>query len=114
MALGFIFLRNLLLNLKGIKDTQCGFKMFKKEAALKIINKLKIFNQQRKVKTSSVSAGFDLEFLFLAQKLGFKIKEIQVTWKHVETKNVSFLKDAIETLRDIIKIKYFQIKGYYS
>jgi len=114
MALGFIFLRNLLLNLKGIKDTQCGFKMFKKEAALKIINKLKIFNQQRKIKTSSVSAGFDLEFLYIAQKLGFKIKEIPVIWKHVETKNVSFLKDAIETLKDIIKIKYFQIKGYYS
>jgi len=114
MALGFIFLRNLLLNLKGIQDTQCGFKMFEKNAALKIIEKLKVFRQKKNIKTSSVSAGFDLEFLFLAQKLGFKIKEVPVSWKHVETKNVSFLKDAIETLKDIIKIKYFQIKGYYS
>lgn len=114
MALGFIFLRNILLNLKGIKDTQCGFKMFKKDAALKIIKKLKVFGQKRKTKTSSVSAGFDLEFLFLARRLSFKIKEVPVSWKHVETKNVSFLKDATETLKDIFKIKYFQIKGYYS
>jgi len=105
MALGFIFLRNIILNLKGIKDTQCGFKMFKKEASLKIINQLKVFNQKRNINTSSVSAGFDLEFLFIAQKLGFQIKEIPVSWKHVETKNVSFLKDALETMIDIIKIK---------
>ena len=105
MALGFIFLRNILLNLKEIKDTQCGFKMFKKEASLKIINQLKVFNQKRNIKTSSVSAGFDLEFLFIAQKLGFKIKEIPVSWKHVETKNVSFFKDTLETIIDIIKIK---------
>jgi Glycosyltransferases involved in cell wall biogenesis len=105
MALGFIFLRNLLLNLKGIKDTQCGFKMFKKDIALKIIKRLKVFAQKKKVKNSSVSAGFDLEFLFLAQKLGFKIKEIPVIWKHVETKNVSFFKDTLETIVDILKIK---------
>jgi len=113
MALGFIFLRNILLNLKDLKDTQCGFKMFKKDAALKIIKKLKVFSQKRKIKTSSVSAGFDLEFLFLAQKLGMEIKEIPVTWKHVETKNVRFLKDALESLKDMVKIKYFQIKGSY-
>jgi len=105
MALGFIFLRNFLLNLKGIKDTQCGFKMFKKDVALKIINKLKVFSLKRKVKNSSVSAGFDLEFLFIAQKLNLKIKEVPVIWKHVETKNVSFLKDTLETIIDIIKIK---------
>jgi len=114
MALGFIFLRNLLLDLRGIKDTQCGFKIFKKSTALKIIKKLKVFSQRKKVKNSSVSAGFDLEFLFLAQKLGFNIKEVPVSWKHVETKNVSFLKDVTETVKDIIKIKYFQIKGFYS
>ena len=114
MALGFIFLRNMLLDFKEIQDTQCGFKMFEKNVALKIIKKLRVFGKKRKVKSSSVSAGFDLEFLFLGQKLGFKIKEVPVSWKHVETKNVSFLKDVIETLKDIIKIKYFQIKGYYS
>jgi len=107
MAVGFIIIRNLFLNLKGIKDTQCGFKLFKTSAALKIVNNLKVFHNNRQASGSSVTAGFDLEFLFLASKLRFKIAEIPVSWRHVETKNVSFIKDTIETLKDIIKIKLY-------
>ncbi|MGB9707271.1 MAG: glycosyltransferase [Microgenomates group bacterium] len=114
MALGFILIRNLLIGLKGIKDTQCGFKLFKKDIALKIIDKLVVFQQKRKVKGSSVSAGFDLEFLFLANFLGYKIKEVPVIWYHVETKNVNFFKDSFETLIDIFKIKINQILGKYK
>lgn len=113
MAKGFIIIRDLFLSLKGIKDTQCGFKLFEKEAALKIIDKLKIFSQKKSVKGSSVSAGFDLEFLFLAQKLGFKIKEVPVVWHHVETKNVNFIKDSLETLNDILKIKLLSLQKKY-
>ncbi len=115
MAVGFIFIRNLVLNLKGIKDTQCGFKLFKKSAALKIIDHLKVFhNNNRQATGSSVTAGFDLEFLFLAAKLGYQIAEIPVSWRHVETKNVSFIKDTIETLKDILKIKYIDLTKKYN
>lgn len=114
MAFGFIVIRDLLINLKGIRDTQCGFKIFKKDVALQIIDKLKVFHERRKAVGSSVSAGFDLEFLFLANKLGHKIKEVPVTWKHVETKNVNFIKDSIETLIDMTKIKYFDLLGKYA
>jgi glycosyltransferase involved in cell wall biosynthesis len=113
MAKGFIIIRNILIGLHGIKDTQCGFKLFKKDEALKIINNLKVFHEKKKAKGSSVSAGFDLEFLFLAQKYRFKIKEVPVIWRHVETKNVNFIKDSIETLIDILKIKINEIKGKY-
>ncbi len=114
MAKGFIIIRNILIGLKGVKDTQCGFKLFEKKAALKIINNLKVFKSNRKVKGSSVSAGFDLEFLFLASKYQFKIKEVPVIWKHVETKNVNFIKDSLETLNDILKIKYYSLTGKYN
>jgi len=114
MAVGFIFIRNLVLNLKGIKDTQCGFKLFNKSAALKIVNNLKVFHNNRQASGSSVTAGFDLEFLFLAAKLRYQIAEIPVSWRHVETKNVSFIKDTIETLKDIIRIKYFDLTKKYN
>ncbi|MDH7476730.1 MAG: glycosyltransferase [Microgenomates group bacterium] len=114
MARGFIFIRNFLVGLGKIKDTQCGFKLFERKSALKIIKKLIVFNQKRKIKDSSVSAGFDLEFLFVAQKFGFKIKEVPVIWHHVETKNVNFLKDSFEALIDIIKIKLADIQGKYK
>jgi len=114
MAIGFIYIRNIFIGLKGIKDTQCGFKLFKKEAALQIIENLRVFKHRHKIRGSSVSAGFDLEFLFLAFKFGYKTKEVPVTWRHVETKNVNFFKDSIETLKDIFKIKYNDLKGQYT
>ncbi|MFH0979698.1 MAG: glycosyltransferase [Candidatus Roizmanbacteria bacterium] len=114
MAKGFIVIRNLIIGLKGIRDTQCGFKLFEKKAATTVINNLRVFHNNRKAKGSSVSAGFDLEFLFLAQKFGYKIKEAPVIWRHVETKNVNFITDTVETLKDILKIKYFDLKGQYE
>ncbi len=113
MAVGFIFVRNILIGLKGIKDTQCGFKLFEKKAALSILERLRVFNSKKKAQGSSVSAGFDLEFLFLAKKLGYKIKEIPVIWRHVETKNVNFMKDSLESLKDIITIRFFDLTGRY-
>jgi len=114
MAKGFIFVRNLIIGLKGIKDTQCGFKLFKKEAALEIIDKLKVFHEKKTATGSSVSAGFDIEFLFLAKRNGYSIVEVPVIWQHVETKNVHFVTDSIETIIDIIRIKYYHLSGKYE
>ncbi len=113
MAVGFIYIRDLFIGLRGIKDTQCGFKLFDRNAANTIIDRLRVFHNRRKAKGSSVTAGFDLEFLFLANKLGYKIKEVPVVWKHVETKNVNFINDSLETLKDILLIKYYDLKKKY-
>lgn len=114
MAVGFIVVRNFLIGLKNIKDTQCGFKAFKTDKARKIIESLVVFKKSHTVSGSSVSAGFDLEFLFLATKYGYSITEIPVMWKHVETKNVNFITDSLETLKDILEIKYHDIIGAYK
>lgn len=113
MAKGFMILRDFFINLEGLKDTQCGFKVFKREAALKIINHLKVFKTEKIVKGPSVSAGFDLEFLYLAKKFGYRIKEVPVIWYYAETRRVNFIKDSLETLRDIIKIKKFELLKRY-
>jgi len=114
MAYAAIVTRNTIIGLHGIKDTQCGFKLFKKEAALNIFDKLLVFKTKKIIEGSSVSAGFDMEFLFLAVKLKYKIKETPVDWRHVETKNVNFIKDSYETLMDIMRIKYFDLTGKYE
>lgn len=111
---GFTFLRSLIIGLRGIKDTQCGFKGFKKDAAMAIIGKQKVFVKNHQVSGSSVSAGFDLEFLFLAKKLGYTILEVPVTWRHAESKNVSLFKDSFETVRDLFQIRLYDMQGKYS
>src|SRR5207253_83768 len=58
-----------LLTLKGLLDTQCGFKMFTSEAAEGIFKRQTIFG-----------FGFDVEILFIAQKLGYRVFEMPVSW----------------------------------
>jgi dolichyl-phosphate beta-glucosyltransferase len=114
LAFGYILVRDIFIGLNGIKDTQCGFKLFKREVAEKIIGRLVVFRSRREVTGPSVSAGFDLEFLYLASMMGYKIKEVPVIWRHVETKRVNFINDAIETLKDILRIKYYTLRGMYE
>lgn len=114
MALGMITLRGMFLGLGKLRDTQCGFKLFETKAAQKIVNSLKVFKNGKTIQGSSVSAGFDLEFLFVAKKLKYSIAEVPVTWRHVETKNVHFINDSLETLSDMLKIRSFHLQGKYT
>ena len=114
MAKGMIFLRSLIVGISGIADTQCGFKMFTRAAAKQLFERLsKIHSNLREVSGSSVSAGFDVELLYLAQKMGYRIKEVPVNWLYVETRRVSPLKDSIDGFLDLIKIKLRAMKGGY-
>ncbi|MBI2614062.1 MAG: glycosyltransferase [Candidatus Levybacteria bacterium] len=115
MAKGMIFLRTLLVNIHGISDTQCGFKMFKREVALKLFGRInEMHHNFKKVSGSSVTAGFDVELLYLAQKMGYKIKEVPVSWLYVETRRVSPIKDSVEGLIDLIRIKGKSLGGGYN
>jgi glycosyltransferase involved in cell wall biosynthesis len=115
MAKGMVLLRTTLVGIKGISDTQCGFKMFKNSAAQILFKKLnKIHNNFQKVKGSSVSAGFDVEILYIAQKMGYKIKEVPVEWLYVETRRVNPIKDSIAGVMDLIRIKIKDLKGEYK
>ena len=113
MARGFMCLRNLILNL-GIKDTQCGFKAFTKEVANLIFPRLKVFGINRNVSGSTVTAGFDVELLFIAKKLGFKIIEVPVEWHYQETRHINPLKDSWEGLLDLIRIRWNSRQGAYE
>lgn len=113
MAFGFILLRNLILNL-GIADTQCGFKIFTSRAAKNIFPKLKLYDLKKSAHGSTVTAGFDVEILFLAKKMGYKIAEVPVEWHYQETRHVNPLKDSIEGLQDLIKIRINEISGAYK
>jgi glycosyltransferase involved in cell wall biosynthesis len=110
---GLVFVRNILIGLPGIKDTQCGCKGFKRDVAMQIIDKMIIFTKNRHVTGASVSAAFDLEFLFIARKLGHKIVEVPVEWHHAETKRVSLWKDSLETISDLMSMRLHELKGDY-
>lgn len=113
MASGFSFLRLLILNLP-FKDTQCGFKAFSGEAAKEIFKRLEIFSSKNKSKGSSVTAGFDLEVLYIARKLGYKVAEVPVDWHHKEGTRVNPIKDSIEGFKGLLMVRLNALQGKYK
>lgn len=115
MANGMIILRKLLVGLYDLGDTQCGFKMFSSKATDQVFSKAsQLHHGFSKISGSSVTAGFDIELLLLARKMGFKIKEVPVSWLYVETRRVSPIKDSFEGLFDLLKIKINSLSGKYK
>jgi dolichyl-phosphate beta-glucosyltransferase len=97
----FPFFVNLLV-LRGIKDTQCGFKLFRKEPAKKIFYKTRIFG-----------FSFDVEVLYLAKKYGYSIKELPITWKNDSASKVSAIRDSFRMLLDLIRVKLNNLRNRY-
>lgn len=83
-----------LLVVKGIKDTQCGFKLFKNEVAKKIFGSSKIDG-----------FSFDVETIYLASKFRFKVKEVPVLWFNDDRSKVDPIKDSIKMFRELLVIK---------
>lgn len=110
-----IILRKIIVGMPTISDTQCGFKVFTKRAAEKIFPRIsQIHSGFRQIGGSSVTAGFDVEVLFLATQMGYKIKEVPVSWLYVETRRVNPINDSMQGLREFIQIRINQFSGKYS
>lgn len=118
MARGFLMGRRLVL-LPKIIDTQCGFKAMNTDLAKKIFPKLEFFKDKSNKKGWRVSA-FDVELLFMAQKWGYKIKEVEVNWKNEDlstTKgdnNTRFKKESKQMLQEIFRVIRNNIQGVYD
>jgi dolichyl-phosphate beta-glucosyltransferase len=94
----FAFFVNLFA-FGGIGDTQCGFKMFRREAALAI------FPRQK-----TVGFAFDVEILFIARRLSLSIIEVPVNWVAQPGSKVNLVTDSIKMLVDICRIRWLHRK----
>jgi dolichyl-phosphate beta-glucosyltransferase len=118
MAKSFLFFRRLVI-LPNIIDTQCGFKAIKTQLAKKLFPNLQFFADKSDKKGWRVSA-FDVELLFMAQKLGAKIKEVEVDWRNEDTSTTKgddaarFKKESIQMLTEIIRVKKNDLQGFYD
>jgi len=85
------------------KDTQCGFKAFRREAAQSVF-RLQIID----------GFGFDPEILFIAQKQGWRLLETPVRWNHVEGSKLNPITAPIKALMEVATIRWNNIMGKYD
>jgi len=82
------------LGLTRMHDTQCGLKVFSRDAALGLFRDLSI-----------TGFAFDVELLLRADLLGLRVEEVPVEWRHVEESRVRPLRDGLAMLRDAVRIR---------
>lgn len=108
----FATLRNIILGLP-FSDTQCGFKACNKSSRDTIFPPMLKEWSKQSVQGYSVSAGFDIEFLYRAKKFGFKITDVPVEWHYVNNQGYQLIKNAISALGDMFRIKVNDLQGHY-
>lgn len=90
----FSLLSNMITWL-GIRDTQCGFKMFSRRSGEVIFPRMTV-----------TGFGFDVELLYLAAKHGFAIKELPVTWINDQDSKIDNFQDSWQMLKDLLVLRY--------
>jgi dolichyl-phosphate beta-glucosyltransferase len=91
-----------LMGLRGIDDTQCGFKVFSEKAVKDIVPQMKVDRW-----------GGDFEMLMLARKKGYKINEVPVVWVDAGQSLVG-VKGYVRTLTELFQVKWRMITGQYK
>ncbi len=81
------------LCVKGIRDTQCGFKLFTEDIVNRVFPKLTVDG-----------FGFDVEILYLSKRSGFAVAEVPVNWHDVKGGKVNVVTDSFRMLSDVVKV----------
>jgi len=87
----------------GVFDTQCGLKAFKKNIAIDLFEKTKIF-----------SFAFDVELIYIALKRNYDIKKLPVNLRSQEGSSVNLLRHSFGMVADLFKIKINHLRGLYN
>ena len=98
----FTWLTNRLAT-RGISDVTCGFKCFTNDAARQLFSRARLNDW-----------SFDAEVLFIAQHLGYRIKEVPVTWHDKPGTKVRLVQDAARSIAGLMKIRLNGMRGKYK
>ncbi|HKW19427.1 MAG TPA: dolichyl-phosphate beta-glucosyltransferase [Terriglobales bacterium] len=97
----FNLVLRILLGLK-FKDTQCGFKAFRRDAAGKLF-----------LLQTIDGWGFDAELLYVAHRIGMKVREIPVVWSDAEGTRIHPLRDGLKMITEVLVIRWNALNGKY-
>ncbi len=92
-----------LLALPGLQDTQCGYKLFRADAAQTLF-----------CRQTLTGWSFDVEILYLARQRGLAIAELPIPWEFAELSHVRPVRDALRLVRDLLTLRLNALRGRYD
>jgi glycosyltransferase involved in cell wall biosynthesis len=92
-----------VLALPGIDDSQCGFKMFTRDAVARIFPLVTIDGW-----------AFDVEVLAVAREQGLRIIEVPIEWHYRSESRLSLVRDGFGMLKELLRIRARRLRGSYS
>lgn len=101
-----------VLLLPGIQDTQCGFKLFRREVAGQILERTRLYAAPARVVGPRVTA-FDVELLVIARHLGFRVCAVPVVWTYGDRSKVHPIRDTWQNVRDVLLVRINLWRGRY-
>src|SRR5918995_2257244 len=87
----------------GVKDTQCGFKLFRSSVAQDLFSRMRMNG-----------FSFDVEVLVMARRRGYQVAEVPVNWTHQPGSKVRLTLDSFRMAADLIRIRAYCLRGEYE
>ncbi len=103
-----------LLTVRDIRDTQCGFKALRTDVAREIFSRVQLYGAKSPRITGAMVTAYDVEVLFLGQKLRHRIKEVPVGWHYGTESKVNPLKDSWRNFGDVVRVRWNDWRGRYG
>lgn len=88
---------------RGFQDTQCGFKSFRRDVAQQLVP----------LQTNN-GWTFDVELLHIAQKRGYQIVAVPITWYYKDHSKIKPFSDSLKMFRDVLAIRWNSLRGKYN
>jgi len=117
----FRLIRSIFL-LRDIKDTQCGFKLFRRDVAARLFPQLQFFraDRDRDISGWKVTA-YDVELLHLCRKAGYAIKEVSVEWRNRDLSDTKgqageasrYVRESLDMAKQVMRVSLNDLRGYY-
>jgi len=103
-----------LVAVGGIQDTQCGFKALRRAVAYDLFRRVRIYGDDAPRVDGAAVTAYDVELLYLAVRRGYRIVEVPVVWQYGEETKVNLLRDSWRNLRDVLKVRWYALRGMYT
>ncbi len=104
-----------LIVVRGFIDTQCGFKAYRTPVAQRLLEHTLLYNSPaQSLTTASIAAAADVEMLYLARRMKYRVVEISLTWSYADDSKIRPMQDSLKAFGELVRIRWYALTGAYK